>query len=67
MRGETKRLSWDIKDNEGRGEVIFKSMTTEHNPIVKEDKSCIHPIAQTIGEIEFSEEMKLLKEMTKIK
>ena len=40
-------------------------MTTEHNPVVKEDKSCIQAIVQTIGEIDFSEEMKLLEEMTK--
>ena len=67
MQGETKQLSWDVKDNEGIGEMIFKSMTTEHNPIVKEDESCIQPVAQTIGEIEFSEEMKMLEEMTEIK
>ena len=47
--------------------MIFKSMTTEHNPVVKEDKSCIQPVAQTIREIEFSEEMKLLEEMVEIK
>ena len=34
---------------------------------MKEDESCIRHVAQTIGEIEFSEEMKLLEEMTDIK
>ena len=55
MQGETKKLSWAIRDNEGRGEMLFKSMTTEHNHVVKEDKSCIQPVAQTIGKLEFSE------------
>ena len=34
---------------------------------MKEDESCIQPVAQTIGEIEFSEEMNLLEEMTGMK
>ena len=41
MQGETEQLSWAFKDNEGREEIIFKSMTKEHNAVVKEDKSCI--------------------------
>ena len=67
MQGENEQLYWVVRDNEGRGEMLFKIMTIEHHHVVKEDKSCIQPVAQTIREIEFSEEMKLLEEMTEIK
>ena len=43
--------------------MIFKDITTEHNHVIKEAEMVMHHVAQTIGEIEVGEEMKLLEEI----
>ena len=63
---ESEQSSWTIRDYE-EGEIIFKGIRAEHNPIIKEVEMVMHHVDQTVGEIEVGEEMKLLEEITEIK
>ena len=65
IQKDTEQTSWTIKDYE-EGQILFKGIPIEHNPIIKEVEMVMHPVAQTIGEIEVCEEMKQLEGITEI-